>query len=150
MEKDKNEIIREIEKLEAEMQAPDFWNDKNKAQATLRKLAELKEKKEGVGKYDKGSAVVTIISGAGGDDAEDFSAMLLSMYLKYSDKRGWRIFFIHENKNEHNGYRNVSFEIQGKNVYSYQAHNFYESEWESGKLLDAKRKNPKRESSRNN
>ncbi|MEK7471044.1 MAG: peptide chain release factor-like protein [Patescibacteria group bacterium] len=111
MEKDTNEIIREIEKLEAEMQAFDFWNDKNKAQAILKKLAELKEKKEGVNKYDKGDAVVTIISGAGGDDAEDFSSMLLSMYLKYTDKRDWKIFFIHENKNEHNGYRNVSFEI---------------------------------------
>lgn len=111
MEKDTNEIIREIEKLEAEMQAFDFWNDKNKAQAILKKLAELKEKKEGVNKYDKGNAVVTIISGAGGDDAEDFSSMLLSMYLKYAEKHGWQIFFIHENKNEHNGYRNVSFEI---------------------------------------
>ncbi|MDD5721512.1 MAG: PCRF domain-containing protein [Candidatus Pacebacteria bacterium] len=111
MENDLNEITKEIEKLEAEMQALDFWNDKNKAQATLKKLAELKEKKEGVGKYDKGNAVITIISGAGGDDAEDFSAMLLSMYIKYADKRGWKVFFIHENKNNDNGYRNVSFEI---------------------------------------
>jgi peptide chain release factor 2 len=115
MQNSTNEITIEIEKLEIEMQSPDFWSDKNKAQATLKKLAELKEKREGVGKYDKGSAVVTIISGAGGDDAEDFSMMLLSMYMKYSEKRGWKVFFIHENKNEHNGYRNVSFEIEGKN-----------------------------------
>lgn len=111
MQNDTNEIKIEIEKLEAEMQTPDFWNDKNKAQATLKKLAELKEKKEGVNKYDKGNAIITIISGAGGDDAEDFSAMLLFMYLKYANKRGWQIFLIHENKNDHNGYRNVSFEI---------------------------------------
>ncbi|MFA6257929.1 MAG: peptide chain release factor-like protein [Candidatus Paceibacterota bacterium] len=111
MEKDTNEIIKEIERLEAEMQSADFWNDKNKAQATLRELATLKEKKEGVNKYDKGNAVITIISGAGGEDAEDFSAMLLSMYLKYAEKHGWQIFLIHENKNNDNGYRNVSFEI---------------------------------------
>ncbi|MFA6177882.1 MAG: PCRF domain-containing protein [Candidatus Paceibacterota bacterium] len=117
MENNTNEITKEIAEVEAEMQAPDFWNDKNKAQATLKKLAELKEKKEGVGKYDKGNAVVTIISGAGGDDAEDFSAMLLSMYLKYAEKSGWKVFFIHENKNEHGGYRNISVEISGKNVY---------------------------------
>ena len=114
---EKENIQTEIEKLETEMQSPDFWSDKNKAQATLKKLTELKEKKAGGGKYDKGNAVVTIISGAGGDDAEDFSAMLLSMYLKYVDRNGWKVFFIHEHKNEHNGYRNVSFEIQGKNVY---------------------------------
>ncbi|MFA5932294.1 MAG: peptide chain release factor-like protein [Candidatus Paceibacterota bacterium] len=113
MDKDINQIQKEIEELEETMQAPEFWNDKNKAQDTIKKLAELKDKKEGVGKYDKGPAVVTIISGAGGDDAEDFSAMLLSMYMKYADKRGWGISFIHEHKNDHNGYRNVSFEIAG-------------------------------------
>jgi len=117
MEKDKNEIENEINKLEVLMQSPDFWSDKNKAQATLRELVELKEKKEGVNKYDKGNAVITIISGAGGDDAEDFGAMLLSMYVKYADRRGWKVFFIHEHKNDHNGYRNVSFEIQGKGTY---------------------------------
>ena len=117
MQNDTNEITRKIEKLEAAMQSPEFWSDKNKAQAVLKELAELKEKKEGVGKYDKGNAVVTIISGAGGDDAEDFSAMLLSLYMKYADKHGWGVSFIHEHKNDHNGYRNVSFEIQGKNAY---------------------------------
>ncbi len=117
MKEDKNEIEKEIEKLEQEMQLPDFWIDKNKAQNVLRQLEELKNKKEGLGKYDKGNAIVTIISGAGGDDAEDFSAMLLAMYMKYIDKKKWEINFIHENKNDHGGYRNVSFEIVGKNVY---------------------------------
>lgn len=110
-------LEKEIEKLEAETQKVDFWSDKNKAQAILREIAELKAQKEGVNKYDKGNAIITIISGAGGDDAEDFSRMLLDMYMKYANKKNWNIFFIHENKNEHNGYRNVSFEIQGNGAY---------------------------------
>lgn len=114
---DTNEIENKIIKIEKEIQSPDFWNDKNKAQSVLRELAELKEKKEGVGKHDKGPAIVTIISGAGGDDAEDFSAMLLSMYMKYANKKNWEIVFIHEHKNDHGGYRNVSFEIKGKGPY---------------------------------
>ena len=93
------------------MTAPDFWNDKDRAQGILKEIAELKAKKEGLGKYDKGNAIVTIISGAGGDDAEDFSAMLLSMYTKYATKKGWAVHFIHEHKNDHGGYRNVFFEI---------------------------------------
>jgi peptide chain release factor 2 len=117
MQKDKNEIEKEIENLEQEMQNPNFWDDKNKAQSVLKELASLKEKKEGVGKYDKGNAIMTIISGAGGDDAEDFSAMLLNMYMKYADKKNWNVVFLHEHKNDHSGYRNVSFEIEGKNVY---------------------------------
>ncbi len=117
MEKDTNIIDEQIKKLETEMASPDFWSDKTKAQAILREISELKMKKEGFGKYDKGNAIVTIISGAGGDDAEDFSSMLLSMYMKYANKKGWDISFIHEHKNDHNGYRNVSFEIKGKNAY---------------------------------
>ena len=99
------------------MSQADFWNDKNKAQEVIKKIVELKAQKEGLGKYDKGNAIITIISGAGGDDAEDFSAMLLIMYLKYADKKGWGIKFIHEHKNEHNGYKNVSFEIIRKGAY---------------------------------
>lgn len=119
---DKNDIQKEIDDLEAQMQGVDFWSDKNKAQATIKELAELKAKKEGFGKYDKGNAIVTIISGAGGDDAEDFSAMLLGMYMKYADKNKWGISFIHEHKNNHGGYRNVSFEIEGKNSYGMLKH----------------------------
>ena len=109
---EKNTIEEQIKKLEAEMVSSDFWNDKNKAQNVLKELADLKNEKEGFGKYDKGNAIMTIISGAGGDDAEDFSSLLLSMYLKYADKRKWEIHFIHEHKNERGGYRNVSLEIK--------------------------------------
>ena len=114
---DKNKIEEEIKKLEQEMIGPDFWIDKNKAQKVLKELEDLKIQKEGLGKYDKGNAIVNIISGAGGDDAEDFSSMLLNMYMKYADKKNWQISFIHEHKNEHSGYKNVSFEVIGKNVY---------------------------------
>ncbi len=111
-EKDKNKIKKQIEKLETEMQSQDFWSDKNKAQNVFKELTELKERLDGIGKYDKGNAILTIISGAGGDDAEDFSAMLLSMYMKYANKKGWQVHFIHEHKNDHRGYKNVSFELK--------------------------------------
>ncbi|MFA5791431.1 MAG: PCRF domain-containing protein [Candidatus Paceibacterota bacterium] len=117
MKKDINEVEKEINRLEILIQSQDFWSDKDKAQSILRELAELKYKKEGIRKYDKGNAIVTIIPGAGGDDAEDFSAMLFQMYEKYAKKKGWEILFIHEHKNDHGGYRNISVEISGKNVY---------------------------------
>ena len=99
------------------MQAPEFWNDKARAQAVVRRIAELKDKKEGLGRYDKGNAILTITSGAGGDDSEDFARMLFEMYNKYATKKGWDISLIHENKSGHNGYRNISVEIKGKGVY---------------------------------
>lgn len=99
------------------MSAVDFWSDKTRAQATIKEIAELKEKLAGAGKYDKGNAVMTIFSGAGGDDSEDFSGMLLRMYFKFFEKQGFVWKTLHENKNDHNGYRNITIEIHGKGVY---------------------------------
>ena len=113
MPKDVNIIDEKIKKLENLMSEADFWLDKNSARVVLAELAELKLKKEGLGKYDKGKAILTIISGAGGEDAEDFARMLLEMYLKYASKKGWQTRLIHENKNDHSGYRNISVEIGG-------------------------------------
>jgi peptide chain release factor 2 len=112
-----NEIELKIKELEDSMLLPNFWEDKVNAQKVIKELGELKDKKEGLGKFDKGSAILSIVSGAGGDDAEDFSGMLLNMYFKYANKNNWEVVLIHENKNDHGGYRNVSIEISGKNVY---------------------------------
>jgi len=112
-----NDINKQIEELEASMLEVDFWSDKTKAQEVIRRLGELKEEKEGLGKHDKGNAVITIISGAGGDDAEDFSAMLLNMYTKYAVKKGQEVVLIHQHENDHGGYRNVSVEVAGKGAY---------------------------------
>lgn len=116
---DKQKRIREIEE---QMGNADFWADKTKSQAYIRELNELKAEKDGQNKYDRGNAIVTIFSGAGGDDAEDFSAILFRMYRKYIDKKGWSVVLLHSHENDHGGFRNVSFEIEGKNVYSTLKH----------------------------
>ena len=99
------------------MNEPDFWSDKNRAQGVVKEIAILKAEVAGGGKYDAGGAIMTIFSGAGGDDAEDFSAMLFNMYRKYFDRRGWTSTLIHQNENDHGGFRNITLEISGKNVY---------------------------------
>jgi len=117
MESNTDEIKKEIEELESQMLQGNFWEDKVKAQAIIKRISELKDKLLGTEKYDKGNAILSILSGAGGDDAEDFSAMLLRMYLKYIERKGWQSTLIHENKNDVGGYRNISIEIIGKNAY---------------------------------
>jgi peptide chain release factor 2 len=117
MKRETNEIEKEIQELEMSMHASDFWNDKAKAQSTIKKIADLKDELLGAAKYDKGSAIITIIAGAGGDDAEDFADMLFMMYAKYAKQKNWNPVLIHENRNEHGGYRNVSFEADGKRAY---------------------------------
>lgn len=113
----KEKIQHRIDEIEAAMSGADFWSDKDKAQAMIRELGELKIQAEGGSKYDSGDAVMTVFSGAGGDDAEDFSGILVRMYKKYCDKKGWGISVIHQNDNDHGGYRNITMEISGKNVY---------------------------------
>lgn len=113
----KEEMQTKLAELETEMVTTDFWSDKMHAQAVIKEIAELKAKIAGVGKYDRGNAVMTIFSGAGGDDAEDFSGMLVRMYLKFFEKQNFEVKFLHENKNDHGGYRNITLEIHGKSAY---------------------------------
>jgi len=117
MDQNKEGIKKEIETLENEMLQVDFWNDKTKAQNTIKRINELKDLLLGVNKYDKGNCILSILSGAGGDDAEDFSAMLLGMYTKYLDKKNFLFSIVNENKNDFGGYRNISLEIKGKGAY---------------------------------
>jgi peptide chain release factor 2 len=118
----KDDIVQKIAAIEADMASPDFWADKDKAQATLKEYQALKDELEGAGVYDKGHAIISILSGAGGDDAEDFSAMLLRMYQRYCEDRGWPIAFISSNENTQGGYRNVSFEVMGKGAFGELKH----------------------------
>jgi peptide chain release factor 2 len=114
---EKEKIEAKIAEIESRMNEADFWNDKDRAQATVKELQNLKDSLEGIGKYDKGDAILSILSGAGGDDSEDFSSMLVRMYRKYAEGKGWGWSVIHSNENDHGGYRNITIEIGGKNVY---------------------------------
>lgn len=115
--KNAEDIKMRIQEIEAAMYQPDFWNDSVKAQSLIQEMNDLKAELEGGGKYDKNPAILSMVAGAGGDDAEDFAAILFRMYMKYCENRGWGITFLHENQNDHGGYRNLAFEIDAKNAY---------------------------------
>lgn len=106
-----------INEIEEAMLSPNFWQDSRKAQTMIKELQELKDTIDGKGKYDRNPAVITIVAGAGGDDAEDFARILVEMYQGYCQSVGWQILEIDSNANDHNGYRNITLEIQGKEAY---------------------------------
>ena len=110
---EKEQIQERIKEIEAAMQQPDFWSDKNDAQALIKELHDLKAEAEGGNAYDRRGSIVSLVAGAGGDDAEDFARMLFEMYRKYFEKRGWSARILHENKNDHGGFRNMSIEVGG-------------------------------------
>jgi peptide chain release factor 2 len=113
----KEAVEARIAEIEAAMGSPDFWSDKDKAQASLKEYQDLKAKLAGAGSHDKGDAILSIIAGAGGDDAEDFSRMLYSMYMKYAAARGWKTTPLSSNENSMGGFRNIAFEINGSGAY---------------------------------
>ncbi len=114
------ETQKKILEIETQMQDAEFWVDKVKAQTLVRELNDLKEELANGGKggkYDKGDAIMTIFSGAGGDDAEDFTAILYRMYRKLCENKGWGMQVLHTHENDHGGYRNITVEINGRGVY---------------------------------
>ena len=111
------EIQEKIDKLEAEMNSPDFWSDKNKAQAKIKEIQNLKDELEGVSKYDKKDVILNIFAGAGGDDAEDFVRILYEMYSKFFENKNFSQKVLHSHETDRGGYRNISLEVSGKNVY---------------------------------
>lgn len=116
------DVTLRIQEIEAAMLQPDFWNDPPAAQRLIKELQELKDAAEGKGKYDRNDAVFTVVAGAGGDDAEDFARMLVDMYQKYAEGKDWSMVVLDSHANEHNGYRNITFEIQGKGAYGTLQH----------------------------
>jgi len=118
----KQEIQKQISEIETQMSSPEFWDDKVRAQEIVADYERLKDELEGIGKYDRSDAIMTIFAGAGGDDAEDFVGMLFRMYMKFCEKKGWKVSLLHEHANDHNGYRNISIEISGKMVFKDLQH----------------------------
>jgi peptide chain release factor 2 len=111
------DIEERLKAIEQEMSSPDFWNDKDGAQEKIKEYNELKDRRSGAGKHDKGNAIITIFGGAGGVDAEDFARMLCEMYLKYCEEKGWETYTLSKSENDHNGFKNITFEIKGKGAY---------------------------------
>ncbi|MFC1756967.1 PCRF domain-containing protein [Patescibacteria group bacterium] len=108
---------KKLGELESELNNPDFWQNKEKAQDTLKEIREIKIKMASVNKYDKGDAIVSIYAGAGGEDAEDWARILYDMYEKFAVKRKWGLKVLHEHRNDTGGMRNITFELSGKGVY---------------------------------
>lgn len=112
-----SDIQKRIDEIDAAMLDGAFWSDKERAQAAIKERAELIAQLEGGDAHERGAATVSILAGAGGDDAEDFAGMLFRMYEGYASKKGWTSSLIDESENDHHGYRNVTFEVKGKGAF---------------------------------
>jgi peptide chain release factor 2 len=81
------------------------------------RLAELEEERLFSGPFDAGDAVVTINAGAGGTDSQDWAEILLRMYLRWSERRGFRVEMKEASPGEEAGLKSSTFVVRGENAY---------------------------------
>jgi peptide chain release factor 2 len=154
-----------VNRLEAEMQRPGFWDDQSaaaeisaqhaRAQRRLegfrslghdvddlgelaelapddeemagelasqlasveRRLSELEEERLFSGRFDTGDAVVTVNAGAGGTDSQDWAEMLVRMYLRWAERRGFKVEMKEASPGEEAGLKSATFVARGENAY---------------------------------
>jgi peptide chain release factor 2 len=71
------------------------------------------------GPYDARNAILAIHAGAGGTESQDWAEMLLRMYLRWFESRGFRSEVLDSTPGEEAGLKSVTVEVQGKNAYGY-------------------------------
>ena len=161
--------VKQVEVLEKESQATDFWDDQQTAQAKMQELSDLRdfvetwqnidrqvkdalemiemaeaeeddsmvdELTEEVdslekllddlefrlalsGKHDKDSALLSIHAGAGGTESQDWVQMLLRMYTRWAENRGYKATIVDRTDGDEAGIKSVTVELTGNYAYGY-------------------------------
>jgi peptide chain release factor 2 len=69
------------------------------------------------GKYDEGGAIVTVHPGAGGTESQDWAEMLLRMYLRWFERRGFKVQINEAQEGDEAGLKSATLTVEGENVY---------------------------------
>jgi peptide chain release factor 2 len=82
-----------------------------------RELERLQEDALFTGEYDAGDAVVTVHAGTGGTDAQDWTEILLRMYLRWAADRRFQTELLEASPGEEAGLKSATFTVAGENAY---------------------------------
>jgi peptide chain release factor 2 len=81
------------------------------------RLSELEEARLFSGPYDAGDAIVSVHAGAGGTDSQDWAEMLLRMYLRWAERRGFEVEMKEASEGDEAGLKSATFILRGENAY---------------------------------
>lgn len=71
------------------------------------------------GKYDAGNAYVSITSGAGGTEAQDWAGMLARMYLRYAERKEWKTEVVERTDGQEAGVKSITIHVAGDAAYGH-------------------------------
>jgi len=80
-------------------------------------LEHLEERRLFTGEFDAGDAIVSIHPGAGGTESQDWAEMLLRMYLRWAQARGFDVELNEASEGDEAGIKSVTFTVHGENAY---------------------------------
>ena len=117
---------KEIEEMNILLRLIEEQQDEQEAQELLKKIEQSEEIVKQMefqrmlgGEHDPRNAIVSINAGAGGTEAQDWSEMLLRMYLRWSERRGFQTEIIDILPGEEAGIKNVTFTVNGPYAFGY-------------------------------
>lgn len=142
------QLSEEVKRIESLSGSPEFWQDQQKAVDEMKRLAnlqkeierfqqlekllaegktiELEEKLKEMelntflaGKYDSFPAIVSIHAGQGGTEAMDWAQMLQRMYLRYTERKGWKTEVVDSTPGDEAGVKSVTMMVLGSWAYGY-------------------------------
>lgn len=121
-----NEIEREVAELKDLATMPDMAHDETLAAEITARAAELEAKYKKLefyllfsGQYDENNIIMAIHAGTGGVEAMDWAAMLQRMYLRYAEKKNWRVNIVDYSPGMEAGLKSVVMEIEGRQAYGH-------------------------------
>jgi peptide chain release factor 2 len=109
-------LVEMAEEAQDESMAPELDGE---LQRTTGLLEELEFRNMLSGPDDRRNAILTIHSGAGGTEAQDWAEMLMRMYLRYAEKRGFVADLVDELEGEGAGIKSATIEVAGEHAYGY-------------------------------
>ncbi|WMQ74895.1 MAG: Peptide chain release factor RF2 [Sodalis sp.] len=96
-----------------------FLETKSELDSLEAKLGQLEFRRMFSGEYDGGNCYVDIQAGSGGTEAQDWTSMLLRMYLRWAESRGFKTEIIEESEGEVAGIKSVTVKVIGDYAYGW-------------------------------
>jgi len=136
IQKEKNILTRKLKKYKEAKQALDdnkdmyelatMEEDEETLNEVFKELPTLEEKIKALeievmlsGEHDANNAIVSIHPGAGGTESHDWASILYRMYLRFAEKRGWKVETLDYQDGDEAGIKDVTFIVKGENAYGY-------------------------------